>query len=259
MMSSCIAKPHSSPQCFLLCFRSMGGGARPRFPKNHKRSFRNDFDSGEGEHGEVALLKDNRLFRRRQGQDIGQRQQYQGDPKMSRKSSGFAIDKYNDNNSASSAKASKDDTSFQSIEKSHRRKHLQHSSRTRRKDVADDGYGPSDGVSSGAWRKARKKPSPGRNLKKNLQLPLNSLPKKIQSMLPEIKNYIIRHWLKMYPRGGQLRKLQRDIAYRMDNSPGKLEHEHLLPIVTVLVEEGKIELDEIRDSNATITIRRPRR
>lgn len=263
MMPSTIAKPLYPPHCFLSLFRSMGSGARSRFPKHHKRKFPKDYESDEVEHGQVALWKGGRLFRQQQGQGQGQRQRHPEYPKNNRKNHVFAIDenKYNTN-------ATKDDTFFQSTGKSHRQNNPQPSSRTRRKAMLDDDYnddcdddlddyGPADGYSSGAWKKKKRKPSPGRLLKERLQLPLKSLPKNIQSMVPDIKNYIIKRWLKLYPDGGHLRKLQRDIAYRMDNSPGKLEHEHLLPIVAVLVEEGKIELDAIRNKQGTITIRRP--
>lgn len=68
------------------------------------------------------------------------------------------------------------------------------------------------------------------------------VPRKLQPFLPAMESFIVNQWLPLYPDGARLRKLQRDVAWRMDRkeSPGKLEYDKLLPIVGELARKGLI-------------------
>mmetsp|Transcript_31775 Transcript_31775/g.46864 ORF Transcript_31775/g.46864 Transcript_31775/m.46864 type:complete len:272 (-) Transcript_31775:407-1222(-) len=238
-----------------VLFRSMGGGPRPRFSESHKKSRRKTDDEdfyGSLEEAAVWKDKDNRVFRSAGG---GRRRNSEQQT-SSRKNYNISEDEYYvPSDGISSSSALKANKSLQSREGSSRRQPAAHRQRRERNNFPDDGLGPPDGVSSAVKRRDRGIPKPGQFLKKYLRQPLSSLPKNIMRSVPYIKEYIVKDWLRLYPKGGQLRRLQRDIAYRMDNSPGKLDHEHLLPIVATLLDEGAIELDTIRNGQGTVTIR----
>lgn len=59
-----------------------------------------------------------------------------------------------------------------------------------------------------------------------------------------ITRYITQEWLSMYPLGARLRKLQRDIAFRMPRKerPGKIPYEELLPILGHVESKGLINI-----------------
>jgi hypothetical protein len=63
---------------------------------------------------------------------------------------------------------------------------------------------------------------------------------KIANIAPHIHDFIKDMWLKAYPLGSNLRKLQRDIAFRMERKyrPGKLPYQVIMPIVGKLEREG---------------------
>lgn len=259
-------------------FRSSGG--RQRNPEYQRRNRKNHYDAPEDEYrssGDAAVWKDNRLFRSTRSQ----RRQNPVHQQRNVRDHYVPKDEFGPYDNASSAQ--RDDMSIRSTEENLRRRHPRHHQRSRTDD--EDEYGPSDGYSSNsrqrhprhhqkstrndedvygpsdgyasAVKKRRGKPKPGQLLKTYLRRPLESLPKNIMSSVPNIKNYILKDWFRLHPGGAHLRKLQRDIAFRMDNSPGKLDREHLLPIVAALENEGAVQLDTIRDSQGTVSIRPP--
>lgn len=92
-------------------------------------------------------------------------------------------------------------------------------------------------------RKARTKP-PSESLIKNTQEQLDKpISPEILSYIPAMESYVLKKWLPMYPGGARLRKLQRDVAWRMNRkqSPGKLDFEMLMPFVGTLVRKGLVE------------------
>jgi len=84
------------------------------------------------------------------------------------------------------------------------------------------------------------------------------IPKKLQHHLPNIERFLTDTWLPMYPMGARLRKLQRDIAFRMPRKerPGKLTYEQLMPFVGVFESKGLIRLRE-KATNGTLIITHP--
>jgi hypothetical protein len=65
--------------------------------------------------------------------------------------------------------------------------------------------------------------------------------KKIEHRVVHICSFIIYAWLNAYPFGSSLRKLQRDIAFRMQRKhrlPGKLPYQVIMPIVGKLEREN---------------------
>lgn len=92
-------------------------------------------------------------------------------------------------------------------------------------------------------RKAKAKP-PSESLIQNTQEQLDKpISPEILSYIPAMESYVLKKWLPMYPGGARLRKLQRDVAWRMNRkqSPGKLDFEMLLPFVGTLVRKGLVE------------------
>lgn len=69
-----------------------------------------------------------------------------------------------------------------------------------------------------------------------------SIPKEVVPYVSDIETYIVQEWLPSFPQGARLRKLQRDVAWRMNRkqSPGKLNYESLLPIVGQLIRKDLI-------------------
>lgn len=78
----------------------------------------------------------------------------------------------------------------------------------------------------------------------------------IQDILPHIKDFIKGAWLDHYPEGANLRKLQRDVAFRMSSGhrPGKLPKEVLMPVLGQLEEEGAVQV-RIRRSGRCLIYR----
>ena len=71
------------------------------------------------------------------------------------------------------------------------------------------------------------------------------VPPELQKHLPAIETYVKEQWLPLFPYGAGIRKLQRDIAWRMkkkDGSPGKLERQVLDTILGELLRKGVIGL-----------------
>ena len=68
----------------------------------------------------------------------------------------------------------------------------------------------------------------------------------IRPFLADVELYLTDGWFKKFPSGARLRRLQRDIAFRMPltlsdrraGQPPKLASEHLLPLVELLAERG---------------------
>jgi hypothetical protein len=69
-----------------------------------------------------------------------------------------------------------------------------------------------------------------------------SIPKELIPYISNIETYIVQEWLPSFPQGARLRKLQRDVAWRMNRkqSPGKLNYESLLPIIGQLIRKDLI-------------------
>lgn len=104
-----------------------------------------------------------------------------------------------------------------------------------------------------AIRKARKiyfaslPPSPPKppvcpkNYRKMCKLKTEPISARVEHRLVHICNFIIYAWLNAYPFGASLRKLQRDIAFRMQRRyrlPEKLPLEEIMPIVGKLEREN---------------------
>lgn len=70
------------------------------------------------------------------------------------------------------------------------------------------------------------------------------IPKSIQGIADVLEDYIENTWLVFYPQGARLRKLQRDVAFRMDKPerPGKLPYESLLPLIGKMERAGKLRI-----------------
>ena len=69
--------------------------------------------------------------------------------------------------------------------------------------------------------------------------------KKIEHRVIHICSFIIYAWLNAYPAGASLRKLQRDIAFRMQRKhrlPGKLPYQAIMPIVGKLERENYLSI-----------------
>lgn len=88
--------------------------------------------------------------------------------------------------------------------------------------------------------------------------------KKIEHRVVHICSFIIYAWLNAYPAGASLRKLQRDIAFRMQRKhriPGKLPYQVIMPIVGKLERENYLSIRMksnghvliYRDKNVNIT------
>lgn len=96
-----------------------------------------------------------------------------------------------------------------------------------------------------ARRRARDKPRKVKakaltlRLSKKLSEPVSP---KLQPFLLAVESFVVNQWLPSYPDGARLRKLQRDVAWRMnrEESPGKLEYDQLVPIVGALVRKGAV-------------------
>lgn len=65
----------------------------------------------------------------------------------------------------------------------------------------------------------------------------------MKELLPHIEEFIKSIWLDKYPQGANLRKLQRDIAFRMPAlRPGKLSKEEIMPVLGHLEKEGLVKV-----------------
>jgi hypothetical protein len=66
--------------------------------------------------------------------------------------------------------------------------------------------------------------------------------KVLNEILPELECFLKDQWLPSYPQGAQLRKLQRDVAFRMPRGlrPGKLTFQELMPMVGHFERKGVI-------------------
>ena len=83
-------------------------------------------------------------------------------------------------------------------------------------------------------------------------------PKKFKPYLAAIETYIVEKWLPSYPHGAKIRKLQRDIAFRMKpDSPGKLPRNVLDTIVGDLHRRGVIGIRDKGQSSSVIVITKP--
>ena len=83
------------------------------------------------------------------------------------------------------------------------------------------------------------------------------VPKNLKEAFPAIEEYIVNTWLPMYPMGARIRKLQRDVAFRMKTRRlGKLAYKELLPILGELERKGLVKL-RIGKKGRAIVILRP--
>lgn len=67
---------------------------------------------------------------------------------------------------------------------------------------------------------------------------------KIVDVLPHLEHFIAETWLERYPMGAHLRKLQRDMAFRMERQhrPGLLPYEVLMPVLGRLERKGIVKM-----------------
>jgi hypothetical protein len=69
----------------------------------------------------------------------------------------------------------------------------------------------------------------------------NPAPPEMNDLIPHLVDFIKGTWLENYPEGANLRKLQRDIAFRMPlHRPGKIPREMLMPILGHLEQQGVV-------------------
>lgn len=78
-------------------------------------------------------------------------------------------------------------------------------------------------------RQLAEPPSPTRH-SKFLDVPI---PSSVMPYVEKMTAYVKEDWLLKFPLGARIRRLQRDVAWRMNRriSPGKLPYEHLVPVV----------------------------
>lgn len=80
-----------------------------------------------------------------------------------------------------------------------------------------------------------------------LQFLDDKVPKDLESSRDHLQDFILNVFLEKYPGGARLRKLQRDIAFRMDTKTAvakgeKLQYERILPIIGELERANKIKV-----------------
>jgi hypothetical protein len=69
----------------------------------------------------------------------------------------------------------------------------------------------------------------------------NPVPPEMNDLIPHLADFIQGTWLENYPEGANLRRLQRDIAFRMPmHRPGKVPRENLMPILGQLEKQGVV-------------------
>lgn len=97
----------------------------------------------------------------------------------------------------------------------------------------------------------KKKKKKARPPKEDIPIPPDEVPSRMQKPVPEdlicyvpiIETYVVEQWLPSLSNGANFRKLQRDIAFRMENGPpGKLDRSDLDTIVGELHRKGVIGL-----------------
>ena len=116
-------------------------------------------------------------------------------------------------------------------------------------------------LSSSAKKKKReplpppKYHAPDKLPKKHMHKPV---PKDIQPYLPAIQSYITETWLVKFPHGATVRKLQRDIAFRMKKgSPGKLPRAVLDTVVGALCRQGVVTVRNKGQTDRQLVVTRP--
>ena len=74
--------------------------------------------------------------------------------------------------------------------------------------------------------------------------PVHPIPPELEHYIPAMTAYIQDEWLPLYPKGANLRKLRRDIAWRMDRkkSPGKIPQKDLTAVIVKLRDDGIVSL-----------------
>lgn len=90
---------------------------------------------------------------------------------------------------------------------------------------------------------AKTKPPSDKTSNAMLRLLEQPIPKDVKPYMANLETYIIQEWIPQFPSGARLRKLQRDVTWRMNRkiSPGRLEYDHLLPVVGELVRKGLLD------------------
>jgi hypothetical protein len=69
----------------------------------------------------------------------------------------------------------------------------------------------------------------------------NPVPPEMNDLIPHLADFVKGTWLEIYPEGANLRRLQRDIAFRMPlHRPGKISREKLMPILGQLEKQGVV-------------------
>lgn len=102
-----------------------------------------------------------------------------------------------------------------------------------------------------AREQTKKPPAVKQDLSKHMKRPI---PEKLHPYIPAMETYIVQEWLPSFPEGARLRKLQRDVAWRMNRkqSPGKLDYEAMLPIVGKLLRKGLIDIRQNKNGSLVI-------
>ena len=93
-------------------------------------------------------------------------------------------------------------------------------------------------------RKANTKPLPD-IFKDPPKAMMQPVPEQLHPYLPAIETYVVNEWLPRFPDGARLRKLQRDVAFRLKprtQSPGKLPMQNIMTIVGVMSRKGIIRI-----------------
>ena len=82
------------------------------------------------------------------------------------------------------------------------------------------------------------------------------VPDYLHPFLPAIEAFVVDTWLPTFPRGARLRRLQRDIAFRMlpvdQRPPGKVAFEDLSTVVGHLQRRGLVKTSEGRSGRMVI-------
>jgi hypothetical protein len=149
---------------------------------------------------------------------------------------------------------------FKTLERSAQRDYYNHHKLTSMMTIRNMGGGPRNDEHKErlrAIRKARKiyfKSLPERGPKSPvctkhydevIKWKTEPISKKIEHRVIHICSFIIYAWLNAYPHGASLRKLQRDIAFRMQRKhriPGKLPYQVIMPIVGKLERENYLSI-----------------
>ena len=82
-----------------------------------------------------------------------------------------------------------------------------------------------------------------------------TLPLHLRPYAADVERYIVHAWVQQYPLGARLRKLQRDIAFRMPwpagDGLGKMDVDELKQFVCLLADRGLVDVVESVEANGS--------